>query len=129
MPRMLPRSLLAWLRQLALLAMLLLSFAPSVNRLLAAPGAGWVQLCTVSGLKQVWQQGTPLPSPHRQDDGDCAYCPLLGAMLGTSVLLLTVGAERRALARSQPALCPLVVAGHRGSLGARGPPAPVRIAA
>jgi hypothetical protein len=129
MPRMLPRPLLAPLRHLALLAMLLLSLAPSVNRLLAAPGAGWVQLCTMTGLRQVWQEGTPLPSPHRQDEGDCAYCPLLGALLGAAVVLLTFGAERRTLVRPQPGPRPLLVAGHRGSLGARGPPARVRIGA
>ena len=49
--RSLPR--LAWLRYPALAAMLLLSFAPSVSRLLATPGSnsGWAQLCTMFTLR------------------------------------------------------------------------------
>lgn len=120
---------LTWLRPLALLAVFLLSSAPSLNRFMAASASGWVQLCTMSGLQQVWHEGSPLPSPHRQDDGDCAYCPLLGAMVGATVLLLTISAQARTPLRQLHVRLPVVFARLRGSLGARGPPASVRIAA
>lgn len=125
--RSLPR--LAWLRYPALAAMLLLSFAPSVSRLLAAPGSssGWAQLCTMSGLKQVWLDAATLPSSDPHDDGDCGYCPLLGAMLGAALVLLLVAAERRMPSAMAVCVSPAIADRIRGSLGARGPPALVRL--
>ena len=117
------------LRYLALAAMLLLSFAPTITRLLAASGSdsGWVQLCTMSGLRQVWFEGAPLPSPDHQDDGDCAYCPLLGALLGTTLVLWSFAAEPRMPQRQTPLRSSAIAARLRGSLRARGPPSLVRL--
>src|SRR6478736_1659208 len=99
--------------QLALLAMLLLALMPTVHRLLAeraAPaspgaGAGWVELCTASGMKLV-KLGAGVAAAvdadlapagsHASDAtlGDCAYCPLLQATLAVALALLLVARLR-----------------------------------
>jgi hypothetical protein len=118
----------AALRYPALAAMLLLSFAPTISRLLAASSSpsGWVQLCTMSGLKPVWLNGAPLPTPDHSDDGDCAYCPLLGAMLGTVFVFWLAAAKQRVAPRQTRFPTPSIASRIHGSLGARGPPSQAR---
>jgi hypothetical protein len=139
--------------QFALLAMLLLALMPTVHRLLAeraAPagaGAGWVELCTGTGLKLVKlgagfsaAAGTDLAAgetdlaaaakdfssagSHAGDAslGDCAYCPLLQATLAVALALLLV-----ARLRHRDAAVPWRSARHADApypcgLGSRGPP-------
>jgi hypothetical protein len=115
----------AGLRYFAVAAMLLLCFAPSVSRLLAAPGPerGWVQLCTMSGIKQVWlDDAGALPSKSDPAGEDCAYCPLLGAMAAVALLTLLLAAERRVPQPWRLPAIPLPASAFLGSLGARGPP-------
>jgi hypothetical protein len=119
----------AALRYPALAAMLLLSFAPSVSRLLAAPGAapgagpGWVQLCTMTGLKQVWFDGASLPSKDDHGGDDCGYCPLLGAMAAAVVVFWLFPADRRDTSPRRPLVARWIPGPILGGLGARGPPA------
>ncbi len=77
---------------LALLAALLMAFAPSVTRWVASAGtqvlAGWSELCTTAGIKWVDTRAesatSPLgkaPSPADMPmDADCAYCVLAAAL-------------------------------------------------
>ena len=128
--------------QLALLAMLLLALMPTVHRLLAeraAPaspgaGAGWVELCTATGMKLV-KLGAGVADPAADADlapagnhasdaslGDCAYCPLLQATLAVALALLLV-----ARLRHQSEALPWRRAWHANApypcgLGSRGPP-------
>ena len=85
------RSASLWLVGLALLALV---FMPTVSRLMAppAPGEGWVEVCTPTGLKWVSlidaASGAPddpavgdsLPSSQHLLD-HCAYCALSGVAL------------------------------------------------
>jgi len=78
--------------RLALLAALLLVFAPSISRVLASRGgdvlAGWVELCTPVGLKWVdaranaaREKAPAAPTSSWPDEGDaCPQCPLAAAL-------------------------------------------------
>ena len=75
--------------QLALLAALLMAFAPSVTRWVSDTGsqvlAGWTELCTTGGIKWVdTRAGSPMeesPAPAGMPMGaDCAYCMLVVAL-------------------------------------------------
>lgn len=80
--------------QLALLAALLMAFAPSVTRWVGTTGAqvlaGWTELCTTDGIKWVDTRAeSPVaksspgkaPSPAGMSMGaDCAYCTLAAAL-------------------------------------------------
>ncbi len=120
---------------LALVAMLLLSALPTLGRLSAGPGASdgmWAQICTMAGLKLVKLapgDANPLdPPPAPAGDGgampgpDCAYCPLLAAVV---VLLLAIAFASPARARGIPAevrrRAPWKFR-HPNGLGSRGPP-------
>lgn len=83
------------LARLALCAILLLALAPAVSRVLGvgASGrmAGWIELCTTSGLTWVDAAGiagddAPMSTPAGAD-GDCAYCPLATALPWVSLAL------------------------------------------
>lgn len=82
--------------RLALCAMLLLAFAPALSRVLAtgASGAmaGWVELCTASGLKWVdtaAPAGDATPAhPATPAGADCAYCPLASSLPPTPLSLI-----------------------------------------
>lgn len=74
---------------LALLAALLMAFAPSVTRWVASAGpqvlAGWTELCTTDGIKWVdTREESPVeksPLPAGMPMGaDCAYCTLAAAL-------------------------------------------------
>ncbi len=67
---------------LAFVAALLLALAPSLSRVLhyaASDPAGMAMLCTHDGLQQVALHAhhDAAPPAHHDEDGDCAYCPLL----------------------------------------------------
>lgn len=80
--------------QLALLAALLMAFAPSVTRWVGSTGsqvlAGWTELCTTDGIQWVdTRTQSPAakpsadtsPSPAGMSMGaDCAYCMLAAAL-------------------------------------------------
>ncbi|UOV05876.1 DUF2946 family protein [Pseudoxanthomonas sp. F37] len=75
--------------QLALLAALLMAFAPSITRWMASEGpqvlAGWTELCTTEGIQWVDTRAeSPVgksPSPDGMPMGaDCAYCTLAAAL-------------------------------------------------
>jgi hypothetical protein len=120
------------MRALALTAVLLLALMPSAARLLASPAAasgaragGWVELCTMAGLKLVKLDPATPAAPDtgkHAHDGDCDYCPLLHSLTPTAALTPMVLASQPAL--PPPALrapqrlpaTPLV------GLGSRGPP-------
>ena len=113
------------MRALALAAVLLLALMPSVARLLASQAgagaqAGWVELCTMAGLKLVkLDPAAPAAPAH---GGDCDYCPLLAS--------LTPPAAQPPLLLAAPAPMPAPAAraGQRhptaavAGLGSRGPP-------
>jgi hypothetical protein len=116
------------MRALALTAVLLLALMPSATRLLASPAAapgahaGWVELCTMAGLKLVKLDPAAPDTGKHAHDGDCDYCPLLHSLTPTAALAPMVLASQPAL--PPPALrapqrlpaTPLV------GLGSRGPP-------
>ncbi len=117
---------------LALLAALLMAFAPSVTRWVASAGtqvmAGWTELCTTEGIKWVDTRaespvGKPAPAPADMPmAADCAYC-VLAAALPLLLLCLAVLFPRLAgdvIARVFP-LPPARRLRLRG-LGGQGPP-------
>lgn len=83
--------------RLALIAVLLMVFAPTVSRWMKSDNLeflpGLTGICTTLGLKSidtsVWGTGAAkVPAPgHSGMDSDCAYCPLLA---GTALLLLAL---------------------------------------
>lgn len=75
--------------RLALAAVLLMAFAPSISRVLAGSGAqglaGWSELCTTQGLKWVDTAAQSAAAKSKLPDapamgGDCAYCPLAASL-------------------------------------------------
>ena len=82
--------------QLALLAALLMAFAPSITRWMASEGpqvlAGWTELCTTEGIQWVDTRAespvgkSPLPDGTPMGP-DCAYCTLAAAL---PLLLLAI---------------------------------------
>ena len=82
--------------QLALLAALLMAFAPSITRWMASDGpqvlAGWTELCTTEGIQWVDTRAespvgkSPLPDGTPMGP-DCAYCTLAAAL---PLLLLAI---------------------------------------
>ena len=113
----------------ALVAMLLLAFVPTANRLLASVGIGvqgsWVELCTVTGLKWVQlsaEDAAPPAHAGHASEGDCAYCPLLNAVAVLALLLalLAPALPRQLLAGFASA--PHGAGLHPCGLGSRGPP-------
>lgn len=125
------------MRSLALGAILLLSLLPGLGRLAGtqADGGAWAQICTVAGLEQVWLapgDANPLEPPAAgggqgdlpgdEPGMDCAFCPLLAAIV---VLLpwwlpaLSPHARHR-LPTGRPE--PQWKFRHPSGLGSRGPP-------
>lgn len=121
--------------RLALLAVLLMAFAPSVSRVLAGAGtqvlAGWAELCTAQGLKWVdtatpsTAEKSPLPAPTPAPmpmGDDCAYCPL-AASLPPLLPLFFVPHPRPAAGGIPPAdPAPRRMAANLRGLGGQGPP-------
>ena len=121
------------MRALSLAAVLLLALMPSAARLLASrAGAGahtgWVELCTMAGLKLVRldaaSPAAPDPGTPAHGGGDCDYCPLLHS------LATPTPAPAMALASLSPLPAPALRAPQQRhpavpatGLGSRGPPA------
>jgi hypothetical protein len=119
------------MRALALAAVMLLALMPSVARFLAVhagaqPRAGWVELCTMSGLKLVKLDATAPAAPDHgvpTHGGDCDYCPLLHSLTPAAT------SPAMALAALPPLPAPALRAAQRTpdpaatGLGSRGPPA------
>lgn len=114
--------------RMALLAMLLLVFAPSVSRWVAgnnaASGSSWVEMCTATGLKMVnladFVKGElPKPMPMGQD---CDYCPLAASI---APLLLLIALVFPLIADHVVSLARQIVLrifSYPSGLGSRGPP-------
>ncbi|MEP6906865.1 MAG: DUF2946 family protein [Pseudoxanthomonas sp.] len=118
--------------RLALVAVLLLAFAPVMSRWMKGDALqflpGLSEICTTSGLKSIdvsgWGSEAPkLPGAgHLGMDADCGYCTLLA---GTALLLLAVALlSPPALSRDMPAwqLLPVRMSSIFPGLGSRGPP-------
>ena len=119
------------MRALALAAVMLLALMPSAARLLASGAgtgahAGWVELCTMAGLKLVKLDPAAPAAPERgapAHGGDCDYCPLL------QTLTPAAAPPAMALAALPPLPAPALRAAQRlpaapaTGLGSRGPPA------
>ena len=109
-------------------AALLLALMPSASRFLASQAgegahAGWVELCTMAGLKLVKLDPAAAPEGAPAQGGDCDYCPLLHSL--TPVL----APPTMALAALPPLPAPALRVAQRipaapaTGLGSRGPPA------
>lgn len=118
--------------QLALVAVLLLAFAPSINRLVSGAGAqvlaGWTELCTASGLKWVDTadaspaKKAPLAGGGMPMGTDCDYCRLVDVLpLLLLALCLTAPTGLRARLLPKPAPSRRPPTNLRG-LGSQGPP-------
>jgi hypothetical protein len=119
------------MRALSLAAVMLLALMPSMARLLASrvdagAHAGWVELCTMAGLKLVKVDPATPAAPHPgmpAHGGDCDYCPLLNA------LATPTAPPSMALAALPPVPAPALRAPQQEpivpaiGLGSRGPPA------
>ncbi len=118
--------------RLALIALLLLAFAPSISRVLASGTgevlAGWSQLCTSMGLKTVRSgdsgslAGAPASQLPAGSGQYCDYCPLAAALpmvLLALVFLLPLPHRQHPLAYLAPRL--RVVHNLRGSGQPRAP--------
>lgn len=128
--------------RLALAAIVLLATLPTLGRLTereaSAGDAGWAAMCTRAGLAYVRLSGLPGEAsrdaamsirdggsgapPHPQD-ADCAYCPLLAALVAAALwLLLAPHCDLRRLAVATARALPRVAVFHPCGLGSRGPP-------
>lgn len=122
--------------RLALLAALLMAFAPSLTRWLGTTGsdvlAGWTELCTTDGIKWVDTRAESpvakapfgkVPSPAGMAMGaDCAYCTLSAAL---PVLLLCLALLFPRLSGGVPVGLPALPRVGRlrlRGLGGQGPP-------
>jgi hypothetical protein len=116
------------LAYLALLAMMVLAFAPSLSRWIvshdAAPDTAWAEICTITGLKLVkvsdfGDSQIPQPMPMGQD---CALC-LLASLVLPILLLIALIFPRRI----EKIICDAGQLSPRkflypSGLGSRGPP-------
>jgi hypothetical protein len=121
------RALQKAMARFALLAVLLLALVPTFGRLAQAAGhdpldaRGTVAMCTARGLERVPDPGHPEPAPHH-DNGDCAYCPLLGSAVPPAPQVALAAAPAPAPALCTPSSSARVGAQHPCGLGSRGPP-------
>lgn len=73
------RSRLSQIARIALLAMLMAAFAPTLSRTLSDGGdMAWMELCTVSGIEYVLLDGDDGSSPPASDMAHCPYCKING---------------------------------------------------
>ena len=126
------RALDATLSRLALLAVLLLVFAPSISRVLASGTpqvlAGWSELCTTMGLKTLPSEarssaGAPAPSPGMPAGAEyCDYCPLAASLPLLLLALVLLPPVLRRQGPFLPVASRLRTLDHLRGLGCRGPP-------
>jgi hypothetical protein len=115
-----------YLAHIALVAILLMAFAPSISRWLISDNvnAAWTEICTVSGMKLVQvsdfnQAASPEPVPMGQD---CAYC-LLATSITAFLLFIAIILPRvseRFASHLQHAIHHVFL--YPSGLGSRGPP-------
>ena len=110
---------------LALLAALLLAFAPSINKFSAVtPFVATDALCTSEGLKDfVLKADKTVPANHSVHP-DCGYCTLLtSANAAPSFLALQIVWLELPPEKNRPYLAPHLAKSSFPALGSRGPPA------
>ncbi|SDQ57192.1 Protein of unknown function [Pseudoxanthomonas sp. CF385] len=117
--------------QLALLAALLMAFAPSVTRWVGTAGsqvlAGWTELCTTDGMKWV---DTRITSPAKKSPppaglpsgADCAYCTLAVALPVLLLCLALLFPRHAADVIARVVALPRVDRLRLRGLGGQGPP-------
>ena len=117
--------------QLALLAALLMAFAPSVTRWVGTAGsqvlAGWTELCTTDGMKWV---DTRVASPAKKSPlpaglpagADCAYCTLAVALPVLLLCLALLFPRHAADVIARVVALPRVDRLRLRGLGGQGPP-------
>lgn len=116
--------------QLALLATLLMAFAPSVTRWVGTSGpqvlAGWTELCTTDGMKWV---DTRVASPSKKSPpagmpagADCAYCTLAVALPVLLLCLALLFPRHAADVMARVVALPRVDRLRLRGLGGQGPP-------
>lgn len=128
-------TLQAAMARLALAAILLLAMLPTLGRLAerGAPAgdSGWAAMCTSAGLAYVRLSGLPAAASHddgggapaHPQDADCAYCPLLAALVAAGLwLLLAPHCDVRRIAVAIAHALPRAAVFHPCGLGSRGPP-------
>lgn len=122
----LPRKLIRLLNGLAILAALLLAFAPGINQLRLNSAAHWTELCTTEGLRrvQVPADAHDSASPgQQQPHPDCGYCPLQAGTPPTIPLLKITVPARPSVSVILPAYAsPYLGNTNSPQLGSRGPP-------
>lgn len=114
------------MRALALLATLLLATVPSLARLstafTASANAPLAAMAAMPGMHHPGGKMPAHPMPGGTEHEDCAYCPLLHALIVPVLALLAL------LAQVAPAVMPRrlrsarIDAPHPCGLGSRGPP-------
>lgn len=123
----LPRQALRALNGLAILAALLLAFAPGISQVRQNSVARWAELCTTEGLRRIQisadANGGVLPAERQGTHSDCGYCPL---QAGTppALPLLAMSAPSPAATASVPRAyaTPYLINTNSPQLGSRGPP-------
>lgn len=119
------------LSRLALVAVLLLVFAPSVSRVLAADSpqllAGWSELCTTMGLKAVATPDSSSaaagdPSPSMPGGDYCDYCPMAAPLPLLALLLALLWPVLSREPVRPPAAPRLRTLANLRGLGGQGPP-------
>lgn len=117
--------------RLALLAALLVAFAPSVSRVLthgaAQAVAGWTQMCTSVGLAMVVTEGVlpdkKSPAPAGMPPGDaCAYCALAAALPIVLLFLYALVPTTPGCRDPLPVAPRLRILVNQRGLGSQGPP-------
>ena len=118
-----------WMARLALAAILLMAALPTVGRLLESRAPtihhAAMAMCTTDGL--VMQAHDLLHGDAQMPTGttmgeDCAYCPLLAAMLPLVLAALLLLPLRAAMRLLPLRAAPMRDARLAHGLGARGPP-------
>ena len=119
-----------WMARLALAAILLMAALPTVGRLLEsrAPAmhAAAMAICTTDGLVMkahgLLHGDAPAPADGSTHGEDCAYCPLLAAMVPLVLAALLLLPLRAAIRLLPLRASPLRDVRLAHGLGARGPP-------
>ena len=118
--------------RLALVAVLLMAFAPSVSRWMKGDKLeflpGLTELCTTVGTQSVdlasWvRDAAKAPAPdHAAMGADCAYCPLLAGIALLLLALTVLFPLLRIPLGEQGSSSPLRASSLFPGLGSRGPP-------
>ena len=113
------------MHSLALLAAMLLAFAPSISKLVSnIPTVGTEALCTSAGLKNV-ELATEKTVPDKHGEhADCGYCTLLtSASAALPSMAMHIPSLDLSSEKTGHHLSPFLVKSNFPALGSRGPPA------